>query len=210
MRRRLLLVLLLSLSGCQSARPKEPPPDISTPSPSVPRPSPTLPVLSVSQAQTAVALGTPWQSFTLATETPLPLVTPPAPPGFRYFEIPSRAAGTHSLLLYDPTQWRLVTEPEAAELQIEGGAGLAHRSIAGCEIYHNFGRGFEGVTSEEHRQIADEIFVVRSFFTYDGLLLFIVYDPAQIRLAVPGDGWPECRAAAELVLSTYTYLTATP
>lgn len=219
-RQRLALVVLLSLSACQSARPNEPAPDISTSSPIAPPPratstrppaaSPTPHVLSVSQAQTAVALGTHWTALTIGTETPLPLVIPTAPPGLRYFEIPSGDADIRRLVLYDPTIWRLVTGPEAAELQIEGDAGLAHWYVPNCEIYDSVGRGFEGVTSEEHREVGDEIFLVRSFFTYEGLLLFIVYDPAQIHLEVPTDGWSECKTAAELVLTTFTYLAPTP
>lgn len=215
----LILVSALIITSCGGApAATEPRPATEAPSTEPPATEPPAfqsleaPTRMPSVVDTATPISPPTQIISTQTETPLPTLELPTevtnPPARMVWDgIPTypgdSTPGFAFRVSYDPEFWAVTTDQF-------GFPALAHRTISGCVISADSGRGLPATTTVEHEMLNfDTVSYDVSTVSENGVKKFVTYtggDGTVITGFVVDftDEIETCLAAAVGVLSTLT------
>lgn len=218
--RRIILILILTLliTSCGGAPAATEPPATEAPATEPPATEPPAfqsleaPTRLPSVIDTATPMPLPTQIISTPTETPLPTLELPTevtnPPARMVWDGTPTYPGDSTpgfafRISYDPEFWALTTDQF-------GAPALAHRSIAGCVISTESGRGLPATTTVEHEMIHfDTVAYDVATVSENGVKKFVTYtggDGTVITGFVVdfSEDVDTCLAAAVGVLSTLT------
>lgn len=214
----LILILMLLITSCGGAPAATEPPATEAPATEPPATEPPAfqsleaPTRLPSVIDTATPMPLPTQIISTPTETPLPTLELPTevtnPPARMVWDGTPTYPGDSTpgfafRISYDPEFWALTTDQF-------GAPALAHRSIAGCVISTESGRGLPATTTVEHEMIHfDTVAYDVATVSENGVKKFVTYTGGD-GIVITGfvvdfsEDVDTCLAAAVGVLSTLT------
>jgi hypothetical protein len=218
--RRIILILIsaLIITSCGGAAATEPPPATEAPATELPATEPPAfqsleaPTRMPSVVDTATPIPLPTQIPSTATETALPTLELPTevvnPPARMVWDGTPTYPGDSTpgfafRVSYDPEFWAVTTDQF-------GLPALAHRTILGCVISADSGRGLPPTTTVEHEMVNfDGVAYDISTVSENGVKKFVTFtggDGTVITGFVVDftEDADTCIAAAIGVLSTFT------
>jgi hypothetical protein len=209
-KRLILLVIVLSLTGCAKAT-LSPKPTVqaSMAIPSSPTPRFTmLPTWTPSNNPLPAATRTPRNTSTPLATQASPIITPAASPRELLVDRPTYAQLARPVnlvsMVYDPTQWSLNT---AYPTDIMGYA-LTSRTIYGCKLEPVVEKPTQGFLVEQYKRSLGGTPYQIARAGNEGMLEYATYctgegEDRTCYQVSPGDDHVACIAAAEAVLARY-------